>query len=305
MSNKRNLSISFLILPLLWFIFSCDKIEPPFTTINETINNPDTVDTTSGAIRKVLLEDFTGHKCGYCPQAATIAQQLIAINGERLVVMSLHVGETFATPETPSGAPFGSFLEDFRTTVGDEIEAFYNVDDQGLPKGMVNRRDPSGDLVPDPIEQYDNCVLPRADWEAAVQAVIDLPADIDISITNTYDTASRIVSASVETEFLNNLSGTYNVAVYLTEDSIISWQKDQTANPQYIEDYVQRHVLRGSLNGTWGELVDPAPVVNTLYTKSYNLMLDNTWDENHCSIVAFVYETTSKEVVQVEEAHVK
>ena len=114
------------------------------------------------------------------------------------------------------------------------------------------------------------------------------------------------MTSSVETEFLNSLSGTYNVVVYLTEDSIVNWQKDYVATPSTdIENYVHRHVLRGSLNGTWGELVDLAPAVNSIYTKSYSLLLDNTWDENHCSIVAFVYETSSNEVIQAEEAHVK
>lgn len=289
MIKKTYLYICIIALPLLWIFPACDKVKPPFK--EDTISggvNPN--DTSSEAIRKVLVEDFTGHACGNCPRAAETAHSLEGLYGDRLIVIAAHIG-FFAETKTN---PDSSYAYDFTTTAGNEIDAMFNIDAAGLPKGMVNRTEVNGSEI-----------LSHGAWGAAVQAIVDLPPDIDIKITNTYDTNTRVVSSSIETEFLNNLSGTYNVAVYLTEDSIVNWQKDYEATPNDIENYVHRHVLRGSLNGTWGELIDPTPLVNTKYTTSCDLTLDNTWDENHCSIVAFVYETTSNEVVQAEEAHVK
>ncbi|HIN38982.1 MAG TPA: Omp28 family outer membrane lipoprotein [Flavobacteriales bacterium] len=289
MTNKRHNSFWLLAIALLWLSVSCDKVEPPFKESTVTGGGP--IDTTSAAVRRVLVEDFTGHTCGNCPRAAETAQSLKGLYGDQLVVIAEHIGFFAETKSNPDS----SYSYDFTTTAGNEIDGYYNIDALGLPKGMVNRTEVNGTHI-----------LSHAGWGTAVQALLDLPPDIEIKITNTYDAGTRVVTSTIETEFLNSLPGTYNVVVYLTEDSIINWQKDYQATPSTdIENYVHRHVLRGSLNGTWGDLVDPAPVISTIYTKSYDLTLDNTWDENHCSIVAFVYETTSKEVVQAEEAHVK
>jgi len=289
MPNKRNIPIWIIALTLLCFGISCDKIEPPFIESNQSVG---TIDTTLVAIRKILVEDFTGHTCGNCPRAAETAQALKGIYGDQLVILAEHIGFFAETKSNPDS----SYSYDFTTVAGNEIDAFFSIDGAGLPKGMVNRTSVSGSPI-----------LNHAGWGAAVQALIDIPPDIDIRITNTYNPVTRVVSSSIESEFLTSLSGTFNVVVYLTEDSIINWQKDYDATPSTnIENYVHRHVLRDALNGTWGVLIGSGTIeTGVITTKSYSLTLDNSWDDNHCSIVAFVYETSSNEVIQAEEAHVQ
>jgi len=55
------------ILSSILIITSCDIVEGPYLT-DETINPIDT--TTNTYVKKVLVEDFTGHKCPNCPDAA-------------------------------------------------------------------------------------------------------------------------------------------------------------------------------------------------------------------------------------------
>src|ERR1700752_3840934 len=87
-----------LIFLTVILIQSCDYIANPYEKI--------VVNTTDSTVheRRVLVEDYTGHKCTACPQAAIVANQLKQTYGEKVVVIAVHAG-FFATPTTPSGAP--------------------------------------------------------------------------------------------------------------------------------------------------------------------------------------------------------
>jgi len=57
-------NILFIAFAFSIVITSCDVLEGPF---DEQVNN--NIDTTK-PLRKILLEDYTGHTCGNCPCAA-------------------------------------------------------------------------------------------------------------------------------------------------------------------------------------------------------------------------------------------
>jgi hypothetical protein len=62
-------------------------------------------------------------------------------------------------------------------------------------------------------------------------------------------------------------------------------------------------VLRGSLNGSWGEEIAENPAEGTLVTRSYSLdMSGNTWDPAHCSVIAFISNSGTKEVLHVAKS---
>jgi hypothetical protein len=275
-----------LVFCLALFFTTCDIVEPPFA---ET-SNAGPAGPVSGTVRKVLLEDFTGHKCGNCPRAGETADALKEAYGDQLIVYAAHVG-SFAEPE-PVGV---SYTYDFRTSVGDEIDATFNISSAGLPGGMVNRKEIGGS----PLIDY-------GDWGATTSDILTSPPDASIGITSTYNSANRELEANVTTEFLNPLNGNYNLCVYLTEDSIINWQKDYQASPKDIEFFTHRHILRGSMNNTWGEeIVNGSVAVGDSTTNTYTTVLDTGWAENHMSIVAFLYDFSTKEVLQAEEIHLQ
>jgi hypothetical protein len=96
--------------------------------------------------------------------------------------------------------------------------------------------------------------------------------------------------------------------VVLTEDSIIGWQRDYSlaANPplyQNDSDYVQRCVLRGSLNGALGEQVNTSSptAAGAIFLRNYSATLPLTWNENQIHVVAFLYNDSSKEILNVAE----
>jgi hypothetical protein len=278
--------LGFLLLAIfISTLFSCDKISPPFT--EDTDENVDT----NAVIRKVLLEDYTGHRCVNCPTAAVTAMDLKALYGEKIVVMAVHAG-SWAIPFA------GTFSYDFRSAAGTEYDATFGISTVGNPNGMVNRKMVASSII----------IAPTA-WGSTIAGIIDLPPDAEIEINNTYNSASKLLNTEIKSEFLNSMTGLYKLCVLILEDSIVKPQANNNSNlgPDPITNYMHRHVLRGAINSTWGDslAIDPT-VTGAFITKNYtNYALNPAWDENHCIIIAFIFNAVTNEIVQVEEKKMK
>jgi hypothetical protein len=194
------------------------------------------------------------------------------------------------------------YVIDYRTPAGQEIDVTFGpFDALGLPKGFVNRK------------AFDNVspAIDKDDWGAKIASIINTPPDASLKITNQYNESTRQVDIKVEGKFLKTLTGDYKLAVYITEDSCISMQKDYSKTPENIPDYVHRHVLRGAVNSTWGDEVSTGGTANagTTFTKNYSYTLNSAWNAKNCHVVAFINKAgssvTEKEVIQVEEKSVK
>lgn len=289
----RNI-ISFLCLCLClsFLIIGCDKIEPPYKEEDTGNNNGDSIK------RKILLEDYTGHTCGNCPRAAETAEQLKQLYGDQLITIGVHVG-WFAEPcpphPLPGGAPSGSFSTDFRTAVGDDYNAQFSNDAAGLPNGMVNRKPISG-----------SSIITYSNWGTVITDIINAAPEANIIITNNYNETSRELNTSIETEFLSSLNGSYKLVVLLTEDSLLDWQEDYEALPTHIENYVHRHVLRDAINSSWGDTLASGTINNgSSFIKDYSYTLNSGFNDSKCSVVAFIYDTATLEILQAEEKEVK
>lgn len=282
MKTKAILGFLFLLSVLT----SCDKIEGPYGNGG---GNSDT--TTSGYFRKVLVEDFTGHKCGNCPDAAEALKQLESLYGNKIVAMGVHAG-FFAEPNAG-----GLFTYDFRTTSGTELDQFFGNSNAGLPNGLINRK------------FYDsNPIVNYADWASKVNEIVNLPADAWITLTPEYNSTTRELNVDVNTKILNNLSDSLHLVVYMTEDSIVRPQADYSlpSPNQYIPEYVHRHVFRGSMNGTWGSPLAIGSSFNTgqEFTTQFTSTISNDWVSEEMHLVAILYNALTKEVIQAEEIHI-
>ena len=109
-------------------ITSCEVVDGPYIIDSESYINPD---------KKVLIEDFTGHLCPNCPDAARELEAIHDIYGDQIIAIAIHVSKSFARPYPASQAP--NFQYDFRTNWGTNWDAFYGISNAGLPRGMINR----------------------------------------------------------------------------------------------------------------------------------------------------------------------
>jgi len=270
------------IIPIVLFISmalivpSCDIVEEPYL-VPAGNAGPGPGET----VRKVLLEDYTGHKCPNCPEAAALAADLKTSYGEQLILLTVHAGY-YSTPDAS-----GDFTDDLRTGEGTEMHDYFAF--YAYPAGMVNRTEYQGQRV-----------LFKDDWEAAIDAVVTVPAQAEIVLTGTYNSVNRTLTCKAETTFLEDLSGTYNICMFIVESGIVSPQKNEQ---EVVLDYVHNHVLRASMNGTWGEAVgaDGAAVKDEVQENEYNYVFPSAWVPGNCGVIAFVYNADTKEIVQAEE----
>ncbi len=294
----KKLFIASFVFSCIVSISSCD-----FVTIPEQAGT--TVDTTTSTVKhKVLIEDYTGHKCTACPPAAVTANTIIANNGENVIAIGVHAG-FFASPMTTGT----QYLQDFRTTAGTAYDTYFGISAIGNPNGMINRKDYTASTTVH-VKSYGT-------WAAEVAAELAKPALAKIEFSNTYNTTTRILNCTVNATFLyDTLSGgPYKLTAMIVQDSIVADQLDAGV---YVPTYVHRHVLRDNINvnGTWGDdLVTGTLVANTVISKNYVYTLPATYpaaggpsstvcDANHCYVVAFIYNDATKEILQVEEAKI-
>jgi len=265
-----------ILVGLSWWLVACDIVQPPYRETPTSV--PDTAQAT------VLLEDYTGFRCGNCPEAHERAEELRQLYGNRLIVISVHAG-FFARPTAPP------YTYDFRNPVAEELDRFFKISQAGNPNGMVNRRGyPTGHI------------LGKDRWAAAIATELQRNAPLSLSLEAELDTTSRLVTIEVTVRYLQPGAPDHYLALYVVEDSVIQYQLDYRRNPPDIPNYVHRFVLRDGVLGPWGEALDPtgAPagaVLQRQYT--YRLPPDKDWNPYHCSIVAFVHRYgTTYEVLQ-------
>lgn len=282
-----------VILPLMVFLFSaCDKIEEPYLVSTGTIDTaacpaPE-FPVTGNPVKRVLLEDYTGHTCVNCPGAAVIAHDLKEQYGDQLVVIAVHAG-FFAKPNTS-----GNYTYDFRTTAGTAWDDQFGIGKIGNPNGMVNRRKINNTFV-----------IPPAGWSGAVDAMVAETPQLDIRIINEYTAAGNKLCTHVQTKFLEAIDRNLKLIVAITEDSIVAPQRNNDpligTTPEIL-DYVHMHVLRGTITSTWGTPV--ADDGTSAIVNSYKYLFNSVMKPKNCTVVAFVYDADTYEVLQAAEAKV-
>ena len=92
---------------------SCETIDEPYLIDDGIVP----VDTTSSYVKKILIEDFTAHKCKYCPDAAREIEGLYEIYKDQIIGMAIHPNNELAYPNSAGTA----FTYDFRTEAGSNI----------------------------------------------------------------------------------------------------------------------------------------------------------------------------------------
>jgi len=250
----------------LTFLFSaCDEIEGPYTEIPDVKPTGDTVHT-------IVLFEFTGWKCINCPNAHRKIDELHSVYGEIFQPISIHAGG-FAEPSD-------EYENDYRTDIGNELDEKMNG--SKYPGGAVNA------LVRDSVTDENS-------WGTAIFKELKKTTVANIKMNKSVSTDSTKISINLDIEFSLQLTGDYYVCAYMVENGIIGPQKEE-GQPLH-EEYVHKHVLRASFNGTWGDKIATDPAEGFSVKKDYSLNLDNKWVIDSLHIIPFIYENSTKRVI--------
>lgn len=230
--------------------------------------------TTAPQFRNVVLEEFTGIHCGYCPDGHARAEAISQANQGRVVLINVHAGN-FANP--------GAGEPDFRTIFGDSLAV--NAKVIGYPQGTVNRH-----LFPeiDPSRM----AIGRTYWANAAQKILPLPSPVNIGFKSSFDSTSRMLTVEVELYYTANSPFNTNfIHVALLENHVIGFQADY-ANGNHT-DYDHKHILRHLITGLWGDPVSPVNK-GALISKIYQYVVPANYNIDNCDIAVFITETRNE-----------
>lgn len=275
----KNMALTVVAIVAL-ALNSCDEIDNPVQKEGGDIK-------TSANTRKVLIEEYTGAKCGNCPLAAEIAHDIKHEYPNRVVLLTVHAGG-YAIPN-PSGE---KYTYDFRTEEGEELKNEYNI--IANPRGMINRADFNNSKI----------FAPTA-WETNAKEFFSVEPEMLMDLEADYDESSREIMLQVEIQYLQQSATTQNLVVYIVEDSIVQYQTDYRESPADIPEYVHNNIFRKSLSGAFGQQISESELPAFYTVRKYFTYVipdESDWRPEKLRLIAFVHDRSRPdEVLQVEE----
>ncbi len=214
---------------------------------------------TSPQNKNVVLEEFTGYKCTYCPDGHKMASNMKSNNPGDVFLVNVHAG-SYAQPST--GDP------DYRTSFGSDLVNQASV--SGYPAGTINRHYFSS------YNQDGGTAMSRGDWSDAANIILGQSAYANVALEGTVDVQTRDLTVNVEVHFTSDGAQDNNLNVALTQDSI--WGPQTGANsfyPAHVNsegEYLHMHMLRHFLTGQWGDVISNTTSGNTV-SKQYTYTL--------------------------------
>ena len=210
--------------------------------------------------KNVVLEEFTGMHCYYCPDGHVIAQSIYTAYPQRVSLINVHTG-SYAQPSI--GEP------DFRTVFGSSLSSQSNL--SGYPAGTINRH------LFFNLSQNNGTAMSRSDWQQATIITLNELSPVNIGSIAQYDTITNELYIDVEIYYTDTQSVSLNyLNIAVTQDSVIGPQTGaQTFNSAAIvpgpwqPTYSHQHMLRHLVTGQWGAVLDPitpGTFINLRYT---------------------------------------
>jgi len=252
-------------------VSACNIIDgnPYQSNNNGGNNNADT-------LKRVLLLEFTGHKCPNCPAGHEQINSLKNLYGDRFIPIAIHAGY-YATTSA-------SYPTDFRTTFGTELHNLFNP--TSYPIGLVDA------LKRERLQTHGY-------WSESVSEKITTSSDIAIKILEQINEDSIHMSVELKLVKPNQSYESLRLYAMLLEDSIVSRQSNGST---VIENYVHNHVLRHGFTSHLGNsfVFDQ----NSQYNATFKVALNPQWRYSKLKLVAFVA-NQNDEVVQANSKHIR
>lgn len=281
---------------LSFLVLGCDIVDAPYVQMGPngcSVSAP-TFTPRANPQKKVLIEEFTGHRCGNCPKAAQEITNIINAKGEQVVAIAYHSSLSgYFTSPLSSGT---KYTNDYRTELSKELDQKFGVSTAGLPNGLVNRRVVEGSNI-----------VSLTKWNNTVTNFLAEEQSVDIQVKTFYDVNDSSLCSFAYVQILKPLTGDLRLVMVLTEDSIISWQKDYTLPDEDIEFYNHKHMLRAGITTVWGKALNGGEAVTQgkEFIEGYSIKIDlSKWNPQHLHVVAYVYDYTTNEVLQAEEVKI-
>ncbi|MFA5618797.1 MAG: Omp28-related outer membrane protein [Weeksellaceae bacterium] len=258
----------------------------------------------SAYTQKVLIEDYTGTWCGYCPRMVTILHYLTASEySDRIVPVAIHC----------PGAPTDPWVYEFALdmTMPDNYNAM------GQPKGKINRIYDLDQMqgsypCPSDADVYLPQLLPYLNQTAALGLGINstrngnnLEINVKVGFATDDLPNAKLVVNLIEDGLNYNQVNYYAGGSYNCDSE---YNYSQLPNP--IPNFPQEHVLLKSYTDIYGDDIPQGQISQgNVWQRNFSVQLpDNVSNPNNLKLVAFVLgngdQIKNREVINVQIAPV-
>lgn len=215
----------------------------------------------------LLVEKFTGQRCINCPAGAKLLHKLGEEYPNRMITVAHHAASSRLTlPELESEAS--------------EMYAKALVSSSlSLPGVILSRRKFFGSRL------YSTA---RGEWSGKVKEALRTPRSYRIAL-KAKATTSRDIELTTSVEAVQPSMHRLMLQIWVVEDM---WGKQLGEGGG--DGYHHEHVMRGYLNGAWGQEI----ALPYLGRETYTLPLQVVSPAN-AKVVAFVYDAETREVYEV------
>lgn len=242
--------------------------------------NAQTFVPTTAQNKKVILEEFTGVNCVFCPQGHTIANAIKNADPNNVFLINIHVGG-FATP--------GAGQPDFRTSFGTAIANQSGL--TGYPAGTVNRSVFAG------LQQgaAGTTAMSRNNWSSASTTTKGQASYVNVALQASINVQTNVLTVTVESYY----TGTSPVA---TNKLNVALLQNNTLGPQtggnMGNNYNHQHRLVHMLTGQWGTNITTT-TTGSFNTQTFTYTIPAAYNSiptelADMELVAFVSETEQK-----------
>lgn len=255
--------------------------------------------------KQVLIEEFTGNNCQFCPLGHQIADQIAAANPGKAFVINLHEqNEPFANPSN-------SNAKDFRVPEADNLLGLPNMltgsQLMGYPAGCINRVVPTSPAVPYNAGGY---LMDRQYWTAFASTILNQNAYANVAGQASVSSGSRNMTINMEVYYTANSPVASNrITIALTQNNVLAYQLNGSSYPAMVSGslYKHNHALRdiltsGASLGVLGETMTGANTSGTKWTKTFTFTVPASYPASgskaipavlqDLELIAFITETS-------------
>ena len=256
--------------------------------------------------KNVVLEEFTGIYCGFCPDGHVIGQGIHTANPNDVFLINIHTGG-YANPNGPNDP-------DFNTIFGSAIGNASGL--AGYPAGTVNRATFSTIA---PQGSAGSTALSRGDWAAAAALVMAEPSEVNVAAQASYDMGTGILTVNTESYFTAaGSAGGYNLHVAVVMNNVAGPQSGAQNynpggiipgpwNPTYNHQHMMVHLMDGA-TGLEYNVVTAGTFVPNTHTWTVPAQMQGTGqgstngffpdhDPTNFDVVAYVVEGATNTIV--------
>lgn len=236
-----------------------------------------TIVSTSPENRKVVLEEFTGIYCGFCPDGHAIANSIQSANPDDFFIINVHQGG-FAIP-------IGSH-PNFITPWADGIANQTGF--LGYPAGTINRTNFPG------LEMgaAGTTALDRSQWSTATNLVLAESSYVNLAVEATIDIPTNSMAIHLEAYYTADSPESTNMLnVAILQNNTLGPQSGGNQG----NNYNHQHRLIDLVTGQWGEEINTTTTgsfIDRTYNYTFPSSINGVYiDHNEIELVVFMAET--------------